>query len=557
MKLLIQTPKKALKPFLKQKPLRTEIEIFKGNLINLLDKINIIERRPKDESEEHLKNDLRDFLRDTYYRDTNAINTKDKKDLVIHFGKTTNTEVGVIIEAKRPNNLAEMISVANPNKKALHELILYYMNERINGNNQLKQLLITNINEWYIIDANFFDKYIYRNSHVNKLYASKVNDRKDNPWFYEEIAKIVANLHVEIPCVYFDIREYNKYLRNNKKEDDKELSALYKILAPQHLLKLKVANDSNSLDEKFYKELLHIIGLEEAKESGKNIIRRKKVNRNTASLIELTIEAIETEDVLHRLPDASLYGDNREEKIFNVSLELCLTWINRILFLKLLEGQLVTYHEGNDDYKFLTTALVNDFDELFKLFHKVLAVNISERNEAVKKKYNKVPYLNSSLFEISELEDQTIKINALDNSSYLPLIGNTVLRELKKQTDKLSTLDYLFRFLGAYDFASEGTEDIQEDNKPLINASVLGKVFEKINGYKDGSIFTPAFITMYMCKEIIRKTITDKFNEALAEDGSKPFGKFDDLHNYTARLFPDFRTFLFRKKQFLITSELG
>ena len=189
MKLIIQTPKKALKAFLKQKPLRSEINVFKSNLITLLDKISIIEKRPKDESEEHLKNDLRDFLRDTYYRDTNAINTKDKKDLVIHLGKTTNSEVGVIIEAKRPNNINEMVSSANPNKKAFHELILYYLDERHQaGNNQLKQLVITNVNEWYIIDANCFDKHIYRNTQIKKLYETKLNDKKDNPFFYEEIA---------------------------------------------------------------------------------------------------------------------------------------------------------------------------------------------------------------------------------------------------------------------------------------------------------------------------------------------------------------------------------
>ena len=65
MKLATQTPKKALKAFLKQKPLRSEIDVFKTNLIALLDKISAIEKRPTDESEEHLKNDLRDFLRDT------------------------------------------------------------------------------------------------------------------------------------------------------------------------------------------------------------------------------------------------------------------------------------------------------------------------------------------------------------------------------------------------------------------------------------------------------------------------------------------------------------
>ncbi len=538
MKLVIQSPKKALKAFLRQKPLRSEIDAFKINLIALLDKINVIEKRPKDESEEHLKNDLRDFLRDTFYKDSNAINTKDKKDLVIHVGKSTDSEAGVIVEAKRPTNINEMVSPDNPNKKALHELILYYLDERNKiGNNQLKQLVITNVNEWYIIDANYFDKHIYRNNQIKKLYETKINDKKDNPFFYEEIAKIISKIEVDIPCVYFDIREYETVLRNNKKDDDKELSALFKILSPQHLLKLVTPNDSNSLNEKFYKELLHIIGLEEAKENGKKIIRRKKEYKNNASLIELTIEALITDDPFHRLPDPSFYGETKDEKVFNVSLELCITWINRILFLKLLEGQLITYHQGNKDYRFLNTETIHDFDELFKLFHRVLAVNLQDRSEAIKSKYSRVPYLNSSLFEISELEDQTIKINSLDNSEQLELISTTILKDVKKDANKLPALDYLFQFLDAYDFSSEGTEDVQEDNKTIINASVLGKVFEKINGYKDGSIFTPAFITMYMCKQSIRLAVVEKFNEILSEKKEKLFDKFDDVKNYTSRLF--------------------
>ncbi len=528
MKLVTETPKKALKAFLKQKALRSEIDVFKTNLIALLDKISVIEKRPKDESEEHLKNDLRDFLRDTYYRDTNAINTKDKKDLVIHLDRTTNSEVGVIIEAKRPTNIGEMVTANNPNKKALYELILYYLDERNQaGNAQLKQLVITNVYEWFIIDANYFDKHIYRNLQIKKLYETKLNDKKDNPFFYEEIAKIVSKIDFEIPCVYFDIRAYDSILRNNKKEDDRELIALFKILSPQHLLKMVTPNDSNSLNEKFYKELLHIIGLEEAKENGKNIIRRNKENRNATSLIEATIEALLTDDPFHRLSDQSIYGETKEERAFNVSLELCITWVNRILFLKLLEGQLITYHQGNKDFRFLNSETIHDFDELFKLFHKVLAVNINDRSEAIKTKYSRVPYLNSSLFEISELEDRTIKINSLDNSGQLELIRTTILKDMKKKVASLTTLNYLFQFLDAYDFASEGAEDVQEDNKSIINASVLGKVFEKINGYKDGSIFTPAFITMYMCKQSIRLAVVEKFNVAKKWNVKQ----FDELYN--------------------------
>ena len=128
-------------------------------------------------------------------------------------------------------------------------------------------------------------------------------------------------------------------------------------------------------------------------------------------------------------------------------MELCITWINRILFLKLLEGQLITYHQGDKDYRFLNTSTINDFDELFKLFHKVLAVNLKERTEAIKTKYSRVPYLNSSLFEISELEDQTIKINSLDNGGQLEIIGTTILKDIKKKAASLPTLDYLFQFL--------------------------------------------------------------------------------------------------------------
>ncbi|HEY5122251.1 MAG TPA: TaqI-like C-terminal specificity domain-containing protein, partial [Ignavibacteria bacterium] len=182
-------------------------------------------------------------------------------------------------------------------------------------------------------------------------------------------------------------------------------------------------------------------------------------------------------------------------------------------------------------FRFLNGEMINNFDELFNLFHKVLAVPQKARIETIKQIYSRIPYLNSSLFEISELEEQTITINSIGNSNQLELINSTILKEQKKKSNKLPTLDYLFKFLDSYDFSSEGTEDIQEDvSRTLINASVLGKVFEKINGYKDGSIFTPGFITMYMCKQSIRLAVLQKFKEKY---GWK-METFDDLKNYLA-----------------------
>jgi type II restriction/modification system DNA methylase subunit YeeA len=145
----------------------------------------------------------------------------------------------------------------------------------------------------------------------------------------------------------------------------------------------------------------------------------------------------------------------------------------------------------------------------------VLACKPEQRTEKMKQRFHTIPHLNSSLFEPSELEQKTLSISNLNSNENLPVFTTSVLKTTqgKKQTGELETLHYLFEFLNAYDFASEGTEDIQEENKTLINASVLGLIFEKINGYKDGSFFTPSFITMYMSRETLRRAVVQKFNE--------------------------------------------
>jgi hypothetical protein len=507
------TPKKSInKAYLKEKVNRADIERFKTQFISLLDKIN------DKGDEEHLKSLVADFLKFTWYQDNYQINPIGKNDLVIHTGKTPADPIGVIIEVKSPTNKPEMLSEDKPNAKAMHELVLYYLRERITNNkHDIKQLIATNIYEWFVFDANEFDKKIYRNTAIKKLYEQKMADNKDNPWFYDELSKLLKQSSLNLDVTYFDIRSFKKWATNNDAEDDKRLIALYKILSPVHLLKLPFANDSNTLQPKFYSELLHIIGLYEYKDGSKKLISRKKAGeRNAGSLLENAIVNIEANDKMSRLDRPGQYGDTYDDRLYTVALELVITWINRILFLKLLEAQLLKYHKGDKSYTFLNKDKIKDFDGLNKLFFRVLAVKTENRAADIVKLFGKVPYLNSSLFETTELEHETIGINALENDIELPALSSTVLKDDKGKTFKgtMRTIDYLFEFLNAYDFSSEGAEDIQEDNKTLINASVLGLIFEKIKGYKDGSFFTPGFITMYMCRETIRRAVVQKFNEA-------------------------------------------
>ena len=533
MNLNILTPRKALnKAFLKIKPNRSDIENFKRNLIKLLCQIN------ETESEEFHKNIISDFLKDTYYKDNHFINTKGRNDLVIHNGKDPKSSVGVIIETKKPANKSEMLRTDNINAKAFQELVLYYLRERITLKNlEIKYLVATDIYEWFIFDAQLFERLFFNNKQLIKKFTDFEERRLADirtDFFYKEIAEPFINaIEAEITFTHFDIRNFDKPLRNADKQDDNKLIALYKLLSPEHLLKLPFTNDSNSLDKSFYTELLHIIGLVETKEGGKKLIGRKKEGeRNLGSLMESAIVQLESLDKISRLEKAHHFGATNNERLFNVALELSIIWINRILFLKLLEAQLINYNKGDKSFSFLNLERVRNFDDLNSLFFQVLACKPEERSEQTKKLFAKVPYLNSSLFEPTEIEHNGLFISQLKDTQ-LPILKSTVLKDKtgKKRTGAMNTLEYLFEFLNAYDFAGEGAEEIQEDNKTLINASVLGLIFEKINGYKDGSFFTPGFITMYMCRETIRRAVVQKFNDAKkwnCQDINQLYDKIED-----------------------------
>ena len=192
MKLNIINIRKSInQAFLKVKPNRIQIESFKSNLINLIDQINDLEH------EEHNKNNLIKFLSDTYYSPEYYVNTKGRTDLVIHNGKDSSSPVGVLIETKKPSNKSEMPTKDNLNSKALQELILYYLRERISENNKdIKHLIITNIYEWFIFDVNEFYTLFAQNKKLVKQFndfETGVLEDSKTDYFYKQIAEPFLN----------------------------------------------------------------------------------------------------------------------------------------------------------------------------------------------------------------------------------------------------------------------------------------------------------------------------------------------------------------------------
>lgn len=525
MKLEVQSISKKLSPRLKvYKPARVDVDHFAQNLKFYLDHID------SKETEENLKTHLMGLLKPIYHP-FHTIEQYGDIDFVIRTGGK-GSSAAVLFETKRELNKADMIRKDDINRKALHELILYFFRERHAGNTDIRHLVICTEFEMYVFEASDFERAFYQNNALRRDFedwsAGKKSDRTTDLFYTEIAAKFIAASNAEIRAVHIDLKSYKAKLKDGA--DDEEFVKLFKLVGPHGLIAKELSNDSNSLNKAFYDELLHIIGLEERKEGAKRVIGRLEASkRNPGSLLENAISQIRYEDDFNDPAMIQTYGSSNEDREFNIALELCLTWVNRLLFLKLLEAQIFKFHGQDPAYKFLSTSMVADFDDLSDLFFKVLAFAPSERPPLIAAKYEKVPYLNSSLFELTKLE-KSFRINALTNGLDEPLFSRTVLRDAtgRRASGRKGTLSYIFDFLDAYDFGTVGDGDVQEESKTIINAAVLGLIFEKINGHKEGAIFTPGYVTMYMARKVIEKTVLEAFQK---ENPSWTLTDTDDLRN--------------------------
>lgn len=495
----IYTPLESLNKLYRKQPIEeSEFSEFKDALKELFDNIEDGQVEPTQ------RKFFTTFMEEIFPKGYLVTHEEDSIDVVLHTGEKTTFSKGVLIELKSTTNKDEMVTKEDINRKALQELLFYYLNERIGKqNNSIKYLIACNIYECFVWDAQIFEKTFYKNKPLLKEYDDFVNKRLDfttRDKFYEQIAKkYIDEVKDYLDYTYINIQDcYHQYLHNS----EKALIPLFKLLSATFLMKLSVRNDSNDLNNDFYRELLYIMGVEEWIDKETHKIRRIKNGAQKFSLMEQTWSKLDD------------YGISDKEHHFEIAMGLLITWINRILFLKLLESQLISFGNG-EKAKFLTFGIIPDYDVLHDLFMKVLAKPLGERDDEIKEKFPLVPYLNSSLFEMSALEQKYFPIGML-RLGEMEVYKKTVLKDShgKKVKGKISTLKYLFDFLDAYDFgASKVVDGIKTEKKTLINASVLGLIFEKINGYKDGSFFTPGYITEYICHKTLRRAVLDKFNE--------------------------------------------
>ncbi|GAA7991129.1 hypothetical protein JP0551_07330 [Helicobacter pylori] len=394
----------------------------------------------------------------------------------------------VLIEVKALNNRNEFPKDReNPLSKAFCQMVFYFLNE-IENNNSLKHAIICNVHEFFLFDCKdlLFLKDDKRITKLHKNCAKKEGTDPSTKRFYSDLEEYLKkDFKGELPYTHFNLSSY---------DPKEELPLIYQVLSHEVLLKQKKTLDANTLNKDFYEELLYILGLEEQNDKGKILIKQSRTKNSLSDALKEKYKNLDDEEVM----------------------ALLIAWNNRILFLRLLESLLISFKHF--EKPFLTTDNFKDFNDLNTLFFEVLAKKNNERLKEIKedKILGKIPYLNSSLFDKTPLELKGHEIKLLDNKS-LEIYPKSVFKKHEKYKNKkdLPLLEYLFEFLRLYKFTTtpkDIKDKVDTSESRLINPSVLGLVFEKLNGYKEGSFYTPSFITSYMCSESITPIVLDKFN---------------------------------------------
>ncbi len=469
-----------LKDFIKkynpQEPKKETIENFEKEINSLL------ENAKRQDGEEFQKNEINEFLKNTY---DYHCNTYEKVDSAIY----VDGKAWVLIEVKALNNRNEFPkNRENLLSKAFYQMVFYFLKE-IKNNNSLKHAIICNAHEFFLFDCKDFCTLFQNDKEIKKLHkncASKEGTDTATKRFYSDLEEYLKkDFEGELRYTHFNLSSY----------DPKELPLIYLVLSHEVLLKQKKTLDANTLNKDFYEELLYILGLEEQNEKGKILIKPSRTQNSLSDTLKEQYKNLDDEEVM----------------------ALLIAWNNRILFLRLLESLLISFKHF--EKPFLTIENFTDFNALNTLFFEVLAKKNNERSKEIKedKILGKIPYLNSSLFDKTPLELKGHEIKLLNNEP-LEVYPKSIFKKDKDYQEKkdFSLLEYLFTFLHAYDFTTT-PKDIKDNKNTsesrLINPSVLGLVFEKLNGYKEGSFYTPSFITSYMCSESITPIVLDKFNQ--------------------------------------------
>lgn len=296
---------------------------------------------------------------------------------------------------------------------------------------------------------------------VERIIDEKLKENApNNAWIYDDAIVLNGAKIFDNAKAFLEIPENLKFkascesilchFRDNKTDKNN--------IPIKYIIFVKEYEQPFNSDKAFNDELLYILGLEEETIEGKITITSSNTQ---GSLLDGIVQNL------------GLKRKRDFEDIFS----LLITWNNRIIFLRLLESMLLSFKHLSRP--FLNIETIPDFKMLDILFFDVLAKKEEERKE-IPQIFQSIPYLNSSLFDKTDLEKdendggRNKQIKFLESKS-LVLHKNSILKKESeyKNISSLPFLEYLFAFLKAYDFTTT-PKDIKNHTKANFDKPTLG-----------------------------------------------------------------------------------
>ncbi|MEY4926467.1 MAG: hypothetical protein RI894_903 [Bacteroidota bacterium] len=245
-------------------------------------------------------------------------------------------------------------------------------------------------------------------------------------------------LQVEIPYTAILLEEYSQNTPQNTAKNSQQnadfktrFEPLAKLFSPRHLLQDEAAD----YWERWATEMNYVIGCLQNtanhNANNHNGANHNGANHNVNNLLNQVEFALEQESHLREYAAFTrFYGDDKKDRQRGAAYYLTTIWLGRILFSKLVETRLIRYHASDDDrdrFLFLSPLNFADFKELNAFFVGVFQTIPAKRTPAFKA-FAAIPYLNSSIFKPTLLEEKTISAAILSTKKRLPLYYSSLLK---------------------------------------------------------------------------------------------------------------------------------
>ncbi|NJN77646.1 MAG: hypothetical protein HC803_04385 [Saprospiraceae bacterium] len=210
MELNIQSPKQAVSrsfgTYQRKKISPSDFEAF----VNALDNYFYYSNRAKNLAEK-TEPHLLDFFKFFFPNAHHSAKEYGDKIFINAISENEKMTAEILIYNVDYNEPKNMVSVENANVKSLHNLIIAYLSEVIENENQtLKTGIITDTESFYIIDFQDFKSIINTEILITEFKNWKGENESETATkaFYKAIKNAIQSNEIDLSTIYFNLNEY-------------------------------------------------------------------------------------------------------------------------------------------------------------------------------------------------------------------------------------------------------------------------------------------------------------------------------------------------------------